>query len=162
MSLKPQDIFNAILAIVLFFALAILFFACSSPDSFPKQTGYASFYADKYHGKRTANGDIFDQNLMTAAHLTLPFNTMVLVHRTDIENGKTVLVRINDRGPYVDGRIIDLSKRAAKRLDMIKVGFCDVEIMVIPNLVEDFKVEHRPIGLLEKAGPIIRSLTPLP
>ncbi len=92
-------------------------------------TGIASFYADKFHGRKTANGEIFDQNKMTAAHRTYPFGTVVQV--TSLANGKSVEVRINDRGPFVKGRIIDLSRSAAKEIGMIGAGTAKVEIRVI-------------------------------
>ena len=71
----------------------------------------ASYYAEKYHGRKTANGEIFNMNAMTCAHKTLPFNTVLRV--TNLANGKNVQVRVNDRGPFVNGREIDLSKGAA-------------------------------------------------
>jgi len=91
-------------------------------------SGYASYYGPGFHGKLTANGETFDMNSMTAAHKTLPFNTRVKV--TNIENGKSVVVRINDRGPFVKGRIIDLSVEAAKRLDMMDSGIARVTLEV--------------------------------
>ncbi|WP_114789816.1 septal ring lytic transglycosylase RlpA family protein [Niabella yanshanensis] len=90
------------------------------------ETGKASFYADKFVGRKTASGAIFKQNKLTAAHKTLPFGTKVKVKNQ--ANGKTVKVLINDRGPFVQGRIIDLSKKAAKRLDMVNAGISDVTI----------------------------------
>jgi rare lipoprotein A len=92
-------------------------------------TGIASYYADKFHGNKTANGEIFDQKDFTAAHKTLPFGTKVLV--TNLENNKSVIVRINDRGPFVRGRVIDLSRTAAEELDMIKSGVVEVEIRIL-------------------------------
>ena len=90
------------------------------------QTGKASYYADKFNGRRTANGEIFRQRKKTAASKTLPFGTIVKVK--NLSNGKTVKVRINDRGPFVEGRIIDLSKKAAKKIDMIRAGVQPVQI----------------------------------
>lgn len=75
-----------------------------------KKSVHASYYADKFHGRRTASGKLFDMNKLTAAHKTLPFGTMVKV--TNESNGKSVVVEINDRGPFVRGREIDLSKKA--------------------------------------------------
>ena len=92
-------------------------------------TGVASYYADKFHGKKTASGEIFDQEDYTAAHRTLPFGTKVLV--TNIENNKSVIVRINDRGPFKNNRLIDVSRAAAEELDMIKLGIAEVEIKVL-------------------------------
>jgi len=90
------------------------------------ESGKASYYADKFKGRKTANGQIFRQNKKTAAHKTLPFGTKVKVE--NLANGRTVKVRINDRGPFVAGRIIDLSKKAAGRLDIIKAGVTNVKI----------------------------------
>ena len=90
------------------------------------ESGKASYYADKYEGRKTANGEIFDQSKTTAAHKTLPFGTKVTVK--NLKNGKTVNVRINDRGPFVAGRIIDLSKKAAKEIDLVQAGVANVQI----------------------------------
>jgi rare lipoprotein A len=90
------------------------------------ETGKASYYADKFDGRTTSNGETFRQSKRTAAHRTIPFGTKVLVK--NLKNGKTVKVRINDRGPFVKGRMIDLSKKAAKRLDMVNAGVAEVEI----------------------------------
>lgn len=90
------------------------------------QTGNASYYADKFNGRRTANGEIFRQRKKTAASKTLPFGTIVKVK--NLSNGRTVKVRINDRGPFVEGRIIDLSKKAAKKIGMIRAGVQPVQI----------------------------------
>ena len=91
--------------------------------------GRASWYGPNFHGKLTANGEIFDMNDLTAAHRTLPFNTMVRVDNLD--NGRTIVVRINDRGPYVDNRIIDLSRKAAADLGMISAGTASVRLSLI-------------------------------
>lgn len=98
----------------------------------PNLSGVASWYGPGFHGRKTANGEVYDQNLYTAAHRFLPFDTVVKV--TNLNNGKEVLVRINDRGPYVDGRDIDLSYRAAKALDMVEEGVVPVRIDLISNL----------------------------
>ena len=81
-----------------------------------RDSGIASWYGPDFHGKRTSNGEIYDMHAMTAAHKTLPMNTMVRV--TNIKNGKNIIVRINDRGPFVAGRVIDLSKTGAVKLDV--------------------------------------------
>ncbi len=98
------------------------------------QRGKASFYGggDGFHGTRTANGEIFDENAMTAAHKTLPFGTRVRV--TNLSNGRSVVVRINDRGPFVRGRIIDLSYRAAKELGMVSAGVVEVKLEIPADL----------------------------
>ena len=86
----------------------------------------ASFYAESYNGKKTANGEIYNSSALTAAHKTLPFGTKVKV--TNLSNGKSVKVRVNDRGPFVAGRIIDLTKKAAKKIDMVNAGVVKVKI----------------------------------
>lgn len=91
--------------------------------------GVASYYADDFHGKQAANGERFDMNALTAAHRTFPFGTEVRV--TNLANSKSVVVRINDRGPFKEGRLIDLSLRAAKDLDMIGAGTAKVRLEVL-------------------------------
>ena len=91
--------------------------------------GQASYYGDPYHGRRTANGETFDKNKMTAAHRTLAFGTWVRVENQ--QNGKSVDVRINDRGPFVAGRIIDLSEGAARKIEMIRAGVVPVRLEII-------------------------------
>lgn len=98
----------------------------SSSGKMTKQTGKASYYADKFDGRKTANGEIFSQKKLTAAHRTLPFGTMVTVK--NLANGKSVTVRINDRGPFAGNRLIDLSRAAANAIDMVKQGVVSVEI----------------------------------
>ncbi|MVT42454.1 septal ring lytic transglycosylase RlpA family protein [Chitinophaga oryziterrae] len=90
------------------------------------ENGKASYYADKFEGHRTASGSIFHQNSLTAAHRTLPFGTKVKV--TNIANGRSVKVRITDRGPSAEGRVIDLSKKAAKKIGMLSTGVAVVEV----------------------------------
>jgi rare lipoprotein A len=93
------------------------------------QTGIASWYGDPYHGRRAANGEIYDMFSFTAAHRTWPFETFVRV--TNLTNSKHVDVRITDRGPFVDGRIIDLSRAAAEKIDMVGPGIVKVKLKVI-------------------------------
>ncbi|MBA4197038.1 MAG: septal ring lytic transglycosylase RlpA family lipoprotein [Chitinophaga sp.] len=90
------------------------------------ETGYASYYGDKFDGGKTASGETFHQNKLTAAHKKLPFGTIVKV--TNLSNNKSVTVRINDRGPFVSGRIIDLSKAAAQQIDLVAAGVTKVKI----------------------------------
>lgn len=82
--------------------------------------GQASYYGKEFHGKPTASGEIYNMHALTAAHRTLPFGTLVRV--TNLKNGKSVVVRINDRGPFVKGRIIDLSREAARRIRLQGTG----------------------------------------
>lgn len=109
--------------------------ACAAPSLAGKKAyteeGLASWYGKKFQGKKTASGEKFDMHKLTAAHRTLPFGTRVKVTR--IDNGKNVVVKINDRGPFVEGRIIDLSKAAAKKLDMINTGVARVRIKVVKS-----------------------------
>lgn len=91
--------------------------------------GVASYYADKFNGRRTASGEAFSNRAMTAAHRTLPFGTMLQV--TNPANGNTVVVRVNDRGPFHGGRLIDLSKAAASQLGLVARGHGRVELAVL-------------------------------
>ena len=93
------------------------------------ESGIASFYHDKYQGRLTANGERFDQRAITAAHKSLPFGTRVRV--TNINNGRSVQVRINDRGPFISGRIIDLTRTAFSRIEDPGQGLADVVIEVL-------------------------------
>lgn len=93
------------------------------------ESGKASYYADKYQGKPTASGEIFDMHQFTAAHPRLKFGTLVKV--TNTANNRTVLVRINDRGPFVAGRVIDLSLAAAEELQMVESGVASVKLEVL-------------------------------
>ena len=102
-----------------------------------EQLGEASYYGPGFHGKKTATGEKFDQNDLTAAHPTLPLGTQATV--TNLETGNSVDVKINDRGPYVKGRDIDLSKRAAKELGMTKDGVAPVKIEAEVTPVEKGK-----------------------
>ncbi|MCB1152203.1 MAG: septal ring lytic transglycosylase RlpA family protein [Deltaproteobacteria bacterium] len=93
------------------------------------QRGTASWYGKKFHGRQTASGEIYNMNKLTAAHPSLPFGTVVRV--TSLTNGRSVIVRINDRGPSTGGRIIDLSYAAAKEIGMIQAGLMKVEVEVL-------------------------------
>lgn len=91
--------------------------------------GYASYYGDKFHNKTTASGEPYNMNDLTAAHRTLPFGTIVKV--TNLSNNKSVTVRINDRGPFVESRIIDLSKESARQIGLLEQGVTEVEILIL-------------------------------
>jgi len=93
------------------------------------QEGLASYYAEDFHGKLTANGEIFDMNAITAAHKELPLDSKVKV--IDLDTGKSIIVRINDRGPYIENRIIDLSKASAEKLGILQSGVARVTIEVV-------------------------------
>jgi rare lipoprotein A len=115
---------------------------CSSRRSYkPRQdllgyneSGKASYYSMKFQFRKTASGERFNNCAMTAAHKSLPFGTCVMVTNTD--NGKTVLVRINDRGPYVKGRIIDLTQAAFSKIEHIEKGIAEVKIKVVRSFPE--------------------------
>jgi len=119
----------------LFFMLAGLSASHAAPPLVAKapsvtEVGLASFYADKYHGKPTASGETFDMNALTAAHRTLPFGTLVRV--TQLDNNRSVVVRINDRGPFVAGRVIDVSRAAAEQLQITRAGLAKVRVEIVP------------------------------
>lgn len=125
-------------------ALSIVFLLIATLAFSQTQTGKASFYADKFEGRPTASGEKYKHSKLTAAHKTLPFGTKVRV--TNTANNQTVEVVINDRGPYVDGRVIDLSKSAAEKLGFVNLGLADVKIEVVD--AGDGKTSDipRPIG----------------
>jgi rare lipoprotein A len=118
-------------------AVAFLFFAGASVASAdqdrlrppPRSVGTASWYGDGFDGRATASGEVFDQNALTAAHRSLPFGTRARV--TNLANGRSVIVRINDRGPYVQGRLLDLSHEAAHELGMERRGTERVAIQIL-------------------------------
>ena len=112
-------------------------------------TGIASWYGPTFHEKLTSNGEIYNMYAFTAAHKTLPMNTMVKV--VNKENGKSVIVRINDRGPFVDGRIIDLSNVAARAIDMVKKGTAPVELEVL-SLSANALSQYNGDGLPQNGG----------
>ncbi len=109
------------------------------------QIGIASWYGPGFHGSRTASGEIYNMYKLTAAHKTLPLGTYVRV--INLENGKSVVVKINDRGPFVPGRIIDLSYAAAKRLGMLKKGTARVKIVALGKRIDHtYKPENYALG----------------
>ncbi len=117
--------------IYLFLVALIALTPCSSTsnDQNLERSGQASWYGTYHHGKTTASGERFNQNAFTAAHPTLPFGTKVKV--TNKRNNKSVIVRINDRGPYAKGRIIDLSRAAAQKINMLNSGVAPVRLQVL-------------------------------
>ena len=121
---------NVAILLCLVFFLPIGCGTTGSPriQDFTEQ-GTASWYGPNFNGKPTASGEKFNQSAMTAAHKTYPFGTVVRV--TNLRNGRSVEVRINDRGPFVKGRIIDLSRGAAKKIDMIQAGTVPVRLDVL-------------------------------
>ena len=105
----------------------VWYYPSEQPDY--DETGIASWYGPTFYGKHTANGEMYDGNALTAAHRTLPMPVNVRV--TNLENGKSIIVRVNDRGPYARGRIIDLSKHAAELLDVVQTGTARVRVTFV-------------------------------
>lgn len=114
---------------IFIFALCVLSAQGLAAATLYKTGVTASYYADKFHGRKTSSGEIFNMYAYTAAHKTLPFGTMLRV--TNLANGNSVNVKVNDRGPFVEGRELDLSKAAAVKLDMVKTGTAKVKIEVL-------------------------------
>lgn len=111
------------------FILTFILFSGIIQKTFSQQIGKASYYSDRFEGLATASGEKYQQAMFTAAHKTLPFGTIVEV--TNLKNNKTATVKINDRGPHIKGRIIDLSRAAAEEIDLIRPGVIDVSIRVV-------------------------------
>jgi rare lipoprotein A len=123
---------------LLFLSLLIFLSSCSSTKTYNEyenvygkfiEHGVASWYGPNFHGKKTANGERYDMYGLTAAHKTLPFNSILRV--VNKRNNESVIVRINDRGPFVKNRIIDLSRKAAEKIDMIRDGATEVELFLL-------------------------------
>ena len=117
------------------------------------ETGIASWYGPNFHGKRTANGESFDQNSITGAHRTLPMPSLVRV--TNLENGRSLVIRVNDRGPFAHGRIIDLSRRSAQLLGMETTGTARVRVQIMAD-------ESRALALQAKGGSIAPQVAAAP
>lgn len=118
------------------------------PDAFGfTQVGNASWYGEKFHGRPTASGEIFDMHKKTAAHKTLPLGTFVKV--MNLSNNRTTVVRVNDRGPFVKGRIIDLSYAAAKEIELVGAGVARVRIEALSKEVGTLEYEGKPKPLVE-------------
>ncbi len=107
------------------------------------QTGKASWYGKKFHGRKTANGEIYNMYAMTAAHKTLPLGTWVRVH--NLSNKRSIVVRVNDRGPFVRGRIIDLSYTAAKKLGVVGPGTAPVKVVALGRASGDPNISKKPV-----------------
>jgi rare lipoprotein A len=118
------------------------------------ESGVGSWYGPGFHAKYTANGEVYDQNEVTAAHKTLPLPSLVRV--TNLDNGRQLVVRVNDRGPFVAGRIIDLSKRSAQLLGVEKVGTAKVRVQILPKESQTLKeaaLQGKPTGTLVAEAP---------
>ena len=117
------------------------------------ETGIASWYGPGFHEKFTANGDIFDQNDLTAAHRTLPMPCFVRV--TNLDNGRSIVLRVNDRGPYARGRIIDVSRRGAQLLGYEAIGTARVRVQILAN-------ESRDLAAAMRSGQVVTAAAPVP
>lgn len=152
--MKPAPSFAGVLAILLFSACASTTqsgtraAALAEPDRGTTQQGLASWYGAKFNGRPTASGEIYDMNRISAAHKQLPFGTVVEVENQD--NGRKLRVPINDRGPFVEGRIIDLSLGAARKLDMFGAGLARVRIRVVKTAPDERRL---PISYPARGGP---------
>jgi rare lipoprotein A len=120
------------------------------------ETGIASWYGEDFHGKYTANGEVFDLNALTAAHRTLPMPSIVQI--TNLENGRTLKLRVNDRGPYLRGRIIDVSRRAAQLLGFEGTGTAKVRVRIIP----DASIQAKLLALAGSEDQVAQAAQPLP
>ena len=128
---------RVIFVLGLFISLLLLIHGCAVTEKPSQQSrkfeykkmGIASYYGKKFQSRKTASGEIFNNNLMTAAHRTLPFGTHVVV--TNVNNGKSVKVKINDRGPFIKKRIIDLTKAAFTKIEDVDKGLTKVEIIAV-------------------------------
>ena len=117
------------IAQILYAAALLALASCASSKNTFVQTGQGSYYADKFAGRPTASGVPYRPGQMTAAHNTLPFGTLIQV--TNVRNGRSVKVTVNDRGPHVKGRIVDVSKKAARQLDIVEAGVVPVQLKVL-------------------------------
>ncbi|ULA65581.1 MAG: putative endolytic peptidoglycan transglycosylase RlpA [Nitrospira sp.] len=151
---------------VLLAILCVSFGACSwvpkgetGLDVGIKDRGIASWYGERFHGKQAANGELFDMQALTAAHRTLPLGSMVRV--VNLTNGKHVRVRINDRGPYVNGRILDLSQAAAVKLGMVQNGLSIIQLEVVGDRRPDFVLAEEEAPSAQSALLSVHYLDPL-
>jgi rare lipoprotein A len=143
------------LKIVSFLCLLILFkptqASCQSSIIGVELFGKASYYENKFYGKKTASGEILKKNVLSCAHPTLPFGTMIEV--TNLANNKWCIVRVNDRGPFAKGRLLDLSHVAAKQLDMFRHGVVKVKLTVVGE--NDTIYIERPDSMIKSAADLI-------
>jgi len=141
--------------ILAFFAALVLISKLSAQQP---EFGQASYYGDKFNGRRTASGEVFDNKKMTAAHRTHPFGTQLKV--TNLKNNKSVVVTVNDRGPFKAGRVIDVSKEAANQLDFVIAGIADVKVEIYkPEKQPEPPVEPQEIATLYEVD--IKTVNPV-
>jgi rare lipoprotein A len=129
--MAPRSSLSRLLASALLLATTAISCAASRPlvEAPQRQVGLASFYAREHHGRRTASGERFDMHAMTAAHRTLPFGTRIRV--TNMDNGRRAVLRVNDRGPFRKGRILDVSYAAARTLGFARRGVARIRLVVL-------------------------------
>jgi len=148
--MKKKYLFLFVLFVLIFVSFNL---QAQNADLF-RQEGIASWYGREFEGRPTASGEIFDSSQMTAAHPNLPFGTMVVV--TNQHNNKSVTVRINDRGPFVHARIIDVSRAAAEQLDMIVTGTAPVSVVSVDRIVMT-----NPVTTVPPVTPVVVPVTPV-
>lgn len=141
--------------------LVLILLGCAPQAFSQEETGLASWYGPGLHKNTTAGGEIFDMNKLTAAHPSLPFDTRVRV--TNLKNKKSVVVRINDRGPFVKNRIIDVSREAARKLDILHSGVARVKVEVVNDeIVETIRLVPSPNPIPKKSiGELFGVIRPL-
>jgi rare lipoprotein A len=126
----------------IYFLFLIIIFLCLPANLFAQETGKASFYAKKFHGRMTSDGSRYNNDSLTCAHRTYPFGSLLRVRNP--KNGYEVIVVVNDRGPHVRNRIIDVSYRAAEMLDIVRAGIATVEVTRIDLMPEVLKLLPTP------------------
>jgi len=141
---KPMNIFNVVRNAI---STGLCVVLCALTGSAQTQSGHASYYAKNFNGRRTASGERLHRDSMTCAHRSYPFGTRLLV--TNVLNGRQVVVRVNDRGPFQKGRIIDLSWAAAKEVGMIAQGIAPVTVERLDDFDIPYKPEEQKIPQLE-------------
>jgi rare lipoprotein A len=144
-------ILNKIVFFFLFFVVKPLFLYSQTPVLGSESFGKASYYGNKFYGRKTASGEILKKRGLTCAHPSLPFGTMLEV--TNLANNKWCIVRVNDRGPFVRGRIVDVSYDAAKQLEMFKTGTAKVKVMVVGD--NGIVMINRPESIIENSTELI-------
>ena len=137
----------------MYLKLLLTFLILSPLSLFATTTGDASWYGEKFQGKTTASGEPFDMNAFTTAHRTLPFGTLLKV--TNLSNHKSVEVRVNDRGPFKESRIVDLSYAAAKKIGLVQEGVAKVSIQEISSSRNEFELEDEPKSSAKAGEPYL-------
>ena len=133
---------NKFQRVIIAFVGLVLTFTFQRAQADEVLTGKASFYGNKFHGRKTSSGERYHRDSLTCAHKTLPFGTLLKVR--NLKNGREVIVKVTDRGPFVKGRIVDLSMAAARELDMLSSGVANVEATFVKRVTPTKKGEHTP------------------